>query len=109
MTCHNHSINSQAIVAQHQAQVLLRHSWQSLLHCCCGLQHFIRDIVDLLPAQVWADAACKQVCEVLQPLQSVCLHGRECAGQQQVTVVQSSKDCSLSAVLFDRQAIGSNV
>jgi hypothetical protein len=49
------------------------------------------------------------VCEVLQPLQSVCLHGRECAGQQQVTVVQSSKDCSLSAVLFDRQAIGSNV
>lgn len=52
-------IDLQAIVSQHQAQVLLRHSWQGLLHCCCGLQYFIRDIVDLLPAQLWVDAACK--------------------------------------------------
>ena len=56
---------SQAVMAQDQAQVLLRHLWNRLLHGCQGAQHLICDILNLLLCQRWIDAPSKVEGKVL--------------------------------------------
>lgn len=67
-------------MAQDQTQVLLRDGCHGLLQCCRGLQNLIGDVFDLLPRQLGVDTTSKEMSEVLQPLQGVCLQQQGQAG-----------------------------